>query len=137
MVSPPPPNKTDRHNITEILLKLALNTINLNQNHHWITDYKWPLILYWPSWILTLTALKRGSFIHLSSLASLICRSIWKRFFSNKYISLIVLFYTFHIAFHENFVHMKVSAFYMFVLIKSLNYFARTIILFVLFIFLL
>jgi hypothetical protein len=25
-----PPNKTDRHNITEILLKVALNTINLN-----------------------------------------------------------------------------------------------------------
>ena len=24
-------NKTDRHNITEILLKVALNTINLNQ----------------------------------------------------------------------------------------------------------
>ena len=26
-------NKTDRHDITEILLKVALNTINLNQNH--------------------------------------------------------------------------------------------------------
>jgi hypothetical protein len=25
-------NKTDRHNITEILLKVALNTINLNQS---------------------------------------------------------------------------------------------------------
>jgi hypothetical protein len=24
----PPPNKTDRHDITEILLKVALNTIN-------------------------------------------------------------------------------------------------------------
>jgi len=27
----PPLNKTDRHDITEILLKVALNTINLNQ----------------------------------------------------------------------------------------------------------
>jgi hypothetical protein len=26
-------DKTDRHDITEILLKVALNTINLNQNH--------------------------------------------------------------------------------------------------------
>ena len=26
-------NKTDRHDITEILLKVALNTINLNQPH--------------------------------------------------------------------------------------------------------
>jgi len=26
----PPPKKTDRHDITEILLKVALNTINLN-----------------------------------------------------------------------------------------------------------
>jgi hypothetical protein len=29
----PPPNKTDRHNITEILLKVVLNTINLDLNH--------------------------------------------------------------------------------------------------------
>jgi len=29
-------NKTDRHNITEILLKVALNTINLNQTKHLI-----------------------------------------------------------------------------------------------------
>jgi len=35
--SPGPPvsstNKTDRHDITEILLKVALNTIKPNQNH--------------------------------------------------------------------------------------------------------
>ena len=28
----PPPNKTDRHDITEILLKVALNTIKKKQN---------------------------------------------------------------------------------------------------------
>jgi hypothetical protein len=27
-------NKTDHHHITEILLKVALNTINLNQSYH-------------------------------------------------------------------------------------------------------
>jgi hypothetical protein len=38
--SPGPPvssnNKTDRHDITEILLKVALNTINLNLNILWL-----------------------------------------------------------------------------------------------------
>jgi len=29
-------NKTDRHHITEILLKMGLNTINLNQPLHYI-----------------------------------------------------------------------------------------------------
>jgi hypothetical protein len=30
----PPPNKTDRHDITEILLKVALNTITLTPLNH-------------------------------------------------------------------------------------------------------
>ena len=30
-------NKTDRHDITEILLKMALNTINLNLNQTYIS----------------------------------------------------------------------------------------------------
>ena len=33
-------NKTDRHDITEILLKVALNTINLNPNLNTVSDKK-------------------------------------------------------------------------------------------------
>ena len=40
--SPDPPvsftNKTNHHDITEILLKVALNTINLNRNIHYLFD---------------------------------------------------------------------------------------------------
>ena len=34
----PPKNKTDLHDITEILLKVALSTINLNQTQTYIVD---------------------------------------------------------------------------------------------------
>jgi hypothetical protein len=41
-------NKTDLHDITEILLKVALNTINPNLNHIWSEDHRRPLTINMP-----------------------------------------------------------------------------------------
>jgi hypothetical protein len=41
-------NKTDRHDIAEILLKVAFNTIKPNQTEYW----KW-ITNYWTSWQFT------------------------------------------------------------------------------------
>jgi hypothetical protein len=37
-------NKTDRHDITEILLKVALNTINQTKANHLLFQYCWARI---------------------------------------------------------------------------------------------
>jgi hypothetical protein len=42
----PPPMKTDFHDITEILLKVALSTVNLNLNHRRLCRVKNMLAMY-------------------------------------------------------------------------------------------
>ena len=65
--SPDPPvssnNKTDRHAITEILLKVALNTIKPNLNHVLIIKAK--VLPLWHRWPKTISAILFGSFCFL------------------------------------------------------------------------
>ena len=39
-------NKTDRHDIIEILLKVALTTKNQTKPYDWSQLYKWRLLIY-------------------------------------------------------------------------------------------